>query len=152
MDQVVVDYLEQNKNSYSREVLIEELKKVGHSEINILEATNYVYGNGVNSQVSVVFNFWDFKTKIVYRNFSQKWKDLLFGFLAPYVLLGISFAIPVLGVILSLPLLVLEIFSLFYLWSRRRMLVFGLLTNFGLGICLSFLIRAIFMGGRFLMN
>lgn len=149
MDQVVVGYLEQNKNLYSREVLIEELKKAGHSEINILEAANYVYGNGVNSQTPVVFDFWDFKTRAVYRNSSQKLKDFLFGFFAPYILLGFSFAIPVLGAILSLPLLVLEIFALFYLWSRRRMVVFGLLTNFGLGICLSFIIMAIFMGGRF---
>jgi len=149
MDQNIVNYLEQNKNTYSKEVLIEELKKAGHTEVNILEAVGYVFESNPDLQALVpqVFNFWDFKTKIVYQNSSQKRKDFLFGFFVPFLGTLFSVIIPIIGAIFSMLLFVVEVVALFYLWNRRRSIVYGLLINFVFMICVGFLIAIWIAGG-----
>lgn len=46
MHQQIIDYLKQNKDKYSKEVLIEQLKKVGYGELEINKAVDFVYSNG----------------------------------------------------------------------------------------------------------
>jgi hypothetical protein len=145
MDQNVVNYLQQNKGAYSREALIEELKKAGHTENNISEAVRSVFGGGIDlSSNSGVINFWDFKTKIVYQNSSQKWKDFLFGFFAPFLGIFLALIPPV-----SLAFGALEIFSLFYLFNRRRFIVLGLLSSFVCGFLFAISMAFLLGGGHF---
>lgn len=46
MNQNVVGYLAQNKNSYAREALVAQLRKSGYAEADIQEGLAAVYGNG----------------------------------------------------------------------------------------------------------
>jgi uncharacterized RDD family membrane protein YckC len=43
MNQKIVDYLQENKESYSKDSLVEQLRNAGYSNIDILEATKSVY-------------------------------------------------------------------------------------------------------------
>lgn len=146
MNQNIITYLEQNKNKYSKEVLIEELKKAGYLEQDIIEGTSYIYGSGeLNQSVSRIINFWDFKAKIEYQSSSQKWKDFLFGFFIPFA--GVLVAwIPLIG----LALFVFEIFSIVYLFNRRKFISFGLMGNFTFGILMAVMIimTFFFIGGK----
>lgn len=45
MNQQVVDYLQTNKDNYTKESLIEQLRSAGHNEVDITEAINSVYGD-----------------------------------------------------------------------------------------------------------
>jgi len=45
MNQQVVDYLQTNKEEYSKKSLVEQLRNAGHNEIDITEAINSVYGD-----------------------------------------------------------------------------------------------------------
>ena len=65
MNNTIVQYLQQNKDSYSQEALIGELRKAGNSESDIMEAINAVYGNGsqipsppVNMNTIKYAGFW----------------------------------------------------------------------------------------------
>lgn len=49
MNQQVVDYLRTNKDSYTKESLVEQLKNSGYSDSEIQEGLNMVYGNADNS-------------------------------------------------------------------------------------------------------
>ncbi len=43
MNQQVIDYLQTNKDSYSKESLVEQLKNSGYDDSEILESINTVY-------------------------------------------------------------------------------------------------------------
>lgn len=43
MNQNIIDYLEENKEKYSKEILMEELRKSGHPEEDISEGTAFVF-------------------------------------------------------------------------------------------------------------
>jgi hypothetical protein len=146
MNQNIINYLTQNKNTYSEEVLIGELKKAGYSELDIIESANYIYSGSANSgqAVSRISNFWDFKTAVVYQNNSEKLKDFFFGFLAPYA--GILVAwIPLAG----LALFAFEFFSIIYLFSRRKFIALGMIGNliFGMFLMLVFVMIIFLFGG-----
>ncbi len=46
MNNAIVQYLQQNKDAFSKDSLIGELRKAGHSENDIMEGITIVYGNG----------------------------------------------------------------------------------------------------------
>lgn len=48
MNQQITDYLQQNKASYSKEDLAQQLRNSGYVENEIQEAVNVVYGAGIN--------------------------------------------------------------------------------------------------------
>lgn len=54
MNQQIVDYLQKNKNSYSKEVLIAELQKTGHINRDIDESVKWVYEN----EKVINYKFW----------------------------------------------------------------------------------------------
>ena len=45
MNQKIIDYLNTNKKSYSKESLMEQLRNAGHNAVDITEAINIVYGD-----------------------------------------------------------------------------------------------------------
>ena len=56
MNEQIKQYLLENKESFSKEILTEELRKVGHVEGEIQECIKVVYG-------SINGGFWSFKSK-----------------------------------------------------------------------------------------
>ena len=50
MNQQIVDYLQKNKEAYSTESLVQQLKNAGNAERDIQEAVNIVYGTEVSQQ------------------------------------------------------------------------------------------------------
>ncbi|MFZ2193084.1 MAG: hypothetical protein WAV31_02470 [Candidatus Moraniibacteriota bacterium] len=128
MDQNIVNYLEQNKNSYPKEVLIEELKKAAHPEGSILEAIDYVYSSTgeLQKQASGMIDFWDFKAKITYHKSSEKWKDFLFGLFVPSFIEALTLE---LGFVFMI-IFIVEIFIAGYLFNRRRFIFYGFISRF----------------------
>ena len=55
MNQQIVDYLKTNKDGYTKESLVEQLKSAGHNENDIQEAVGLVYG-GVDVPMSSPVN------------------------------------------------------------------------------------------------
>lgn len=128
MDQNIVNYLQQNKNFYIKNVLIQELKKAGHPEKSILEAINYVYTDVNESQIQSldVVDFWDFKTKITYHKSSEKWKDFLFGLFVPSFIEALTLELGFVFLIIF----IVEIFIAGYLFNRRRFIFYGFISRF----------------------
>ena len=137
MNQNALDYLKQNKDKYEKEALIEQLRKNDYSENDINESVFSVYGaenNGAVQSISPApINFFDFKTRKFYTNSSEKWKDFLFGFFAPW-LLGLVAAIPFLGFPIALLALPAEIVATVMLFNRRRFISYGLISHFAVGL------------------
>lgn len=128
MDQNITQYLESNKDKYSQESLIEQLKKAGYTENDIRDGVQSVYASKMLSGDAGAVsggNFWDFKSKKSYINSSEKWKDFLFGFFAPWILGMLSLVVP----FFSLVVLVGEIFAIVYFFNRRRFIAYGILAN-----------------------
>lgn len=129
MDQNIARYLESNKDKYSQESLVEQLKKAGYTKNDINAGIQHVYvGRTLPGDAGAVSggNFWDFKSKKSYVNSSEKWKDFLFGFFAPWLFTGIvSIVVP----FFSFAVLIGEIFAIVYLFNRRRFIAYGLLAS-----------------------
>lgn len=130
MSQTAIDYIKANKDKYSKEVLIEQLRKTGYSEVDIEESAAIAYAGtqfaGNNLQAVSAGNFWDFKSKRTYTKPSEKQKDFLFGFFAPWFLGIVSSIIPFIG---NLIVIVGGIFAIIYFFNRRRFISYGLLAN-----------------------
>lgn len=121
MNQQVINYLKENKDKYPKEVLIKELEKAGYNPKNISEGVGIVFG------VAKVGGFWDFKSKKVYTNRSEKVKDFLFGFLGIIVVNYFLYRFaPPFGIVVGF---VLYFFTLFYFvnLNRRKYIVDGLI-------------------------
>ncbi|PIP28000.1 MAG: hypothetical protein COX29_03560 [Candidatus Moranbacteria bacterium CG23_combo_of_CG06-09_8_20_14_all_35_22] len=132
MSENAINYLNSNKDKYSKEVLINELIKFGYEKKDIEQSVNFVYGGNwqnANNNSSLKNNFWDFKSKKNYATSSEKWKDFLFGFFAPWLGIFVGF-IPLVGLIF----LGFEIFAVGYLFNRRRFISYGIIGNFLFGI------------------
>lgn len=128
MDQNIISYLESNKDKYSQESLVEQLKKAGYAENDIRDGVQSVYVSRIlpgDSGVVSGGNFWDFKSKKSYVNSSEKWKDFLFGFFAPWLLGTLSFVVP----FFSFIVLICAILTIVYLFNRRRFIAYGVLVN-----------------------
>jgi hypothetical protein len=131
MNQKIVNYLKENKDKYSKEVLFSELSKVGYSEREILESGNFVYDEKSGR------NFWDFTSKKYYRDSSEKLKDFLLGFFAPFILGFVGFFI---FSFFSFLLFFFEIFFAAYLFNKRRFISYGIIGNFFFGFATIFFI------------
>lgn len=154
MNEKIINYLKENKDKFSKEVLIEELKKVGYLENEIVESARLVYGENILSgQPAFVSNnnFWDFKSKKIYTNPSEKWKDFLFGFFGPYVvaiaIFILSFVLGFFGFLLNIAFIIFYIFALIYLFNRRKFIAYGLAASLAGIIFVPLIISIIIFGG-----
>lgn len=124
MNQNIVVYLQENKDKFNKEILIEQLLKAGYFSEEIQEGIGFVYGD--MAQLATQLDFWNFKQIKVYNKSSEKWKDFWFGFFAPWILGIVASVIPIVGPILSL---IFYITALVYLFNRRRFIFYGMLTE-----------------------
>jgi len=53
MNKQVINYLSQNKDNYSKESLVQQLQKAGHSQEDIQAGVGYVYGEQVDNKQSM---------------------------------------------------------------------------------------------------
>lgn len=81
MNQKAVKYLQDNKNKYSKEVLLEELRKAGYNEADIIEAEKETYKDNISQTENKPTSFFNFKTKKVYFTKKEKALDFLVGLL-----------------------------------------------------------------------
>lgn len=132
MNQNIITYLNENKEKYSKDALIAELKKAGYAQGDIAEGIAQVFGGAVPSPVTVNTSFWNFKDKRVYTKASEKWADFLFGVFVPMivglVLSPVSFFLRGTLSVLGILMLCLWIIVLIRLFKCRRMMFYGLLT------------------------
>ncbi|MEA3323166.1 MAG: RDD family protein [Patescibacteria group bacterium] len=66
MNQQIIDYLQTNKNSYTKKSLIEQLRNAGYDTAEITEAVKSVYGD---AEVSVRMSNDDVRSDIKYAGF-----------------------------------------------------------------------------------
>lgn len=143
MNKQITKYLKSNKDKYSREQLVEALKKAGHSERDIQKGVEAVYRPQKEQT-----GFWDFKTRKYYAEKKEKVLDFIVGvvlfFALTYIIFGIvtnlllsflslssgfsDFAVLVL-IQMGIFLLVV-ILALIFLFIKRRFMFYGLLTGF----------------------
>jgi hypothetical protein len=86
-------------------------------------------------------NFWDFKTKMNYENASDKRADFLFGFFGLF-LVSTFFPflfVPLLGGKLMYFLFAFIVFTIIYLFNRRRFISYGIISSILFGMLLAFL-------------
>jgi hypothetical protein len=163
MNQIIIDYLRNNKEKYSKELLIEQLLKAGHSELDIKESSEFVYdGKEIaeeKSQINETGSFWNFKLKKTYVKPSEKWKDFLFGFFAPFAINFILTSLRsflfrsifnsnfnfIFSSIISGGIFLTEILLIIYLFKRRKFISYGLITNFSSGLLFVGLVMLISM-------
>lgn len=129
MNQNIIAYLSENKEKYSKDVLVAELRKVGYAEGDIIEGVAEVFEGKAPSPASANTSFWNFKDKKVYTSAGQKWKDFLFGVFTPLfaqiILMPIGFFLRGAS---SLLLIMLWIVALVYVFKRRRMMFYGMIA------------------------
>lgn len=130
MNQNIIKYFIENKEKYSKEILIAELSKAGYKKEEIAEAAKFVY-EGAAPQKEASANFWNFKARKVYIKTSEKVVDFLLGFfVAGFVVWTIIW---LLHLIIRGPLfflsLIIYILALIYLYKRRRYMFYGLLAD-----------------------
>lgn len=131
MNQNVTAYLQENKDKYSQEILLDQLRKAGYSEQDIKDGASFVYNNSVaaatpSRESKQAIDFWDFKTPKIYTKSSEKWADFLFGFFAPMAVGFVSNLIPLIGPFIAL---IFYILALIYLFNRRRFVFYGILMG-----------------------
>jgi hypothetical protein len=144
MLQEIVKYLSQNKEKFSREILMAELRKAGYSDFDINEGATLVFEQGDRN------SFWNFKEKKIYLSSSEKWKDFLFGFFVPNAVYVSTVLIPFyggVGGIITLPLLLVEIYLIVYFFKIRKILSFGMIAGF---VVVRVLLPAFFLSFYFL--
>lgn len=146
----IVTYFQENKSTYSQEILIQKLREAGYREEDIQEGVRFVYFGLSGVSAAVLSrkgkNFFGFKNTRVYSTTGEKIRDFLFGLIAIPLVFSILFGL--LGVdslfrpsydynyryrqgyyfstgsILSL---LVEIGLVFYLWKRRRFIAYGVI-------------------------
>lgn len=136
MKENIKNYLEQNKDKFPKEALINALKKSGYIENDINEVANQVYKKS-NQDIKAEnkpANFWDFKTKKIYLNKKEKQKDFFFGLALPWVFAVLQFIFYNLSdfYIFSIVGQILGIFNLFlliYFLIKRRYIFYGMISN-----------------------
>ena len=83
MNQKIVNYLQENKDNFSKEVLVEQLKKSGHSQDDIDEAVKVVYGEIVelerNTQEQLIGKKSSNPKDGYYQNRNKKIMDFFIG-------------------------------------------------------------------------
>ncbi|MCK9379106.1 MAG: hypothetical protein M0P97_03095 [Candidatus Moranbacteria bacterium] len=128
MSQNAINYIQENKNKFSKEVLKNELQKAGYAEDDIAQSFAVVCGGDVTGDKTqeIGKNFWDFKTKREYTVSGEKNKDFFFGIVSPFIL---GF-IPLVNFV-AFPL---EIFAIIYLFNRRRYISYGIMSSFALAL------------------
>jgi len=140
MSQKIIKYLQDNKDKYSKKVLIVELKKIGYKETDINNAVSLVYATKTS--------FWDFKSQKIYTNKTEKTKDFFFG-LVSFILINIaSFLISLIIFleIINVASFFFIIFLIIYLFNKRRFIAYGLMFGFILPILFFIILMPIFMG------
>jgi hypothetical protein len=140
MNQNIVAYLQENKEKYPQEMLVDQLKKAGYLELDIQEGILIVFNNAKSSLTQkevALMNFWDFKTPKIYTGSYEKWKDFLFGFFVPFLMWIFVVLIPLLSLVVHL---MLYIFALVYLSNRRKFIFYGLLSRLLLEVPVIFMI------------
>ena len=147
MNQGIVDYLNENKDKFPKDTLIEQLVKVGHLPEEIQEAAEFVYGEKTEFMISnnSVYpaeptSFWDFKGFKTYTTFAEKRNDFLLGFFAAIVSGFVFRIIPFAGGIISFGL---YIFALVFFYKRRKFIFYGLLADILLGILIVIILAVI---------
>ncbi|TSD01829.1 MAG: hypothetical protein Athens071425_295 [Parcubacteria group bacterium Athens0714_25] len=128
MSQNAINYIQNNKDKFSKEVLEKELQKAGYAEDDIRQSFVAVYGSNVAGDKAreIKNNFWDFKNKREYASSREKTGDFFFGFASPFIL---GF-IPLVNFIVF----PLEIFAIIYLFNRRRYISYGIISSFALAL------------------
>lgn len=91
MSKEAIDYLKENKNKYSKEKLVEALKQAGYQLGDIVESLNSVYENEIKTpeesgELTETNDFWNIKSKFVYKNPLHRLADLVIGFISPWIL------------------------------------------------------------------
>jgi len=127
MSKNTINYLLENKSKFSREILIDELRKAGYEEKDIIESVNMVYDNvSMQDSRKKPTSFWDFKNKKLYINKVEKIVNFIVGMLLPWLTLCIIAAIED---DLAWLTLFIYIALLIYFKSRRYYIYRGLLIN-----------------------
>jgi hypothetical protein len=135
MNQNIITYLNENKEKYSKEVLVAELRKSGYAEGDIAEGVAQVFSlsavagakEGGVTPVVAKTSFWNFKDKKTYTKASEKWADFLFGVFSP-IIFGVALSIfrfMRVGWIFLLSEVVLAV----YFFNRRRFIFYGLVAS-----------------------
>lgn len=137
----IIGYLQENKNSFGREKLIDTLSKSGYRSEEIDQGIRSVYENQLaptSSTPPVKSDYWDFHTKKAYTDSSEKWLDILSGFGFSVFFAGIMNIIPILGIIFFYAA---SIFLIIFFSSRRVFIMTGL----AFGLVISPIIAGILM-------
>lgn len=123
MNKDIINYLSENKEKYSKEVLLAELRKSGYTEEDIAEGVVNVFeGKPLAAPVleeKARPRLFDFRDKKIYVGMGDKWIDFFFGFFATLISLAIMFRI------LPFWLLVMVGGSLRW-YERRRFFSYGI--------------------------
>ncbi len=127
LNQQIVDYLNQNRELFSKESLFLKLHKAGYPEVAINEAIGVVYGQKKEEQGAKT-SFWDFWHKKVYQNGKEKLIDFVAGFVFYLVLVAFGYFI-VIGFV-YVPGILFSIYLLF----KRKYISLGFFTGIILGI------------------
>ncbi|HBO16771.1 MAG: hypothetical protein UR69_C0001G0264 [Candidatus Moranbacteria bacterium GW2011_GWE2_35_2-] len=143
MSQNAINYIQANKDKFSKEVLKKELQKAGYTEDDIAQSLVAVYGGDITGDKTrgARNDFWNFKNKREYTASGEKNKDFFFGLISPFVL---GF-IPLVNFI-AFPL---EIFAIIYLFNRRRYISYGIMSSFALGLVFVVIIVVLIIFGRY---
>jgi len=73
MNQKIVDYLQENKEKYSQESLVEQLKETGYDTTEINEGVNFVYSSNTDAKVN-----------------KSKYKIIIIGVIALFCIIGVG--------------------------------------------------------------
>jgi hypothetical protein len=160
MNQNIITYLNENKEKYSKDALIVELKKVGYVEGDIAEGVAQVFGlpavAGVKEGLPAPAktSFWNFKDKKSYTKASEKWADFLFGIFAA-LFIGVVMRLPGLFLRNMTPVfgvlgLILWVIVLVHVFKHRRAMFYGMVVSvLVLPVVLMVLIVAMFSSHGF---
>jgi hypothetical protein len=148
----ITEYLQENKNSFSREQLTDTLSKAGYGSEEIDQGSKSVYENQpiqIPSTPPRKSDFWDFRTKKTYFDSTEKWLDILFGFGISVLLSALAGIIPFLGILLFYAV---TIFLIVFFSSRRLFIVISLAISLFLGPLIAGVLMELIGGRYFLYN
>jgi hypothetical protein len=144
----ITEYLQENKNGFSREELTATLSKAGYGLEEINQGIKSVYENQPAQAIPTVpvkSDFWDFQSKKTYFDSSEKWIDSLSGFALSIILSGLTSIIPILGIIFFYAVIV---FLIVFFSSRRAFMVMGLAIGLLIGPIIAGILFGL-IGGHF---
>jgi hypothetical protein len=153
MNEIIYKYFSENKDNYPLPVLAEQLTKSGYAQTEIQEVLDYLKReSSVLTRSTSSYDFWNFKTKLIYQKSSQKWKDFLFGFFSSRIFFWVlAFVLNMsLGryyfeygisasVIFYQVVNLIVVAAFIYFFRKRKLIIWGIAVNFILGFLGNFL-------------